>query len=185
MPTGLTRYHGTGDLHFITCSCYQRQSLLATASSRDLFLKILEETRQKYIFGVAGYVVMPEHFHLLVTEPQRANLSIVVQVLKQRVARALLLVLRPAGRQTDIIENASPALAQFWQRRFYDFNVYSNEKRFEKLRYMHRNPVRRGLVSLPELWPWSSFRAYMYAEPSIVKIDELEPRNIKKKPEPK
>ena len=73
----------------------------------------------------------------------------------------------------------------FRQARFYDFNVYSNEKRFEKLRYMHRNPVKRGLVSLPELWPWSSFRAYMYAEPSIVKIDELEPRNTKKKPEPK
>ena len=64
----------------------------------------------------------------------------------------------------------------FWQPRFYDFNVYSNEKRFEKLRYMHRNPVKRGLVSSPELWAWSSFRAYMYGEASIVKIDELEPK---------
>ena len=171
MPTGLTRYHGTGDLHFITCSCYQRQPLLATASSRDLFLKILEETRQKYIFGVAGYVVMPEHFHLLVTEPQRANLSIVVQVLKQRVARALLLVLRPAGRQTDIIENASPALAQFWQRRFYDFNIWTEKKRIEKLRYIHRNPVTRGLVASPELWRWSSFRHYRIAETGLVRVD--------------
>ena len=62
----------------------------------------------------------------------------------------------------------------FWQARFYDFNVYSNEKRFEKLRYMHANPVKRGLVSAPELWAWSSFRAYMYGAPSVVKIDELE-----------
>jgi len=68
----------------------------------------------------------------------------------------------------------------FWQARFYDFNVYSNEKRFEKLRYMHANPVKRGLVSAPELWTWSSFRAYMYGESSVVKIDELEAVRPKK-----
>jgi len=69
----------------------------------------------------------------------------------------------------------------FWQARFY---VYSNEKRFEKLRYMHRNPVKRGLVPLPELWAWSSFRAYMYGEPSVVEIEELEAPKTKKKQKP-
>lgn len=68
----------------------------------------------------------------------------------------------------------------FWQPRFYDFNVYSNEKRFEKLRYMHANPVKRGLVSAPELWVWSSFRAYMCGAQSVVKIDELEAVRQKK-----
>ena len=45
----------------------------------------------------------------------------------------------------------------FWQARYYDFNVWSTRKRIEKLRYMHRNPVKRGLVEKPENWPWSSF----------------------------
>ena len=65
MPKGLRRFYGGGDLHFITCSCYQRKPFLGSASRRDLFLKIFEEVRQKYEFQVIGYVVMPEHIHLL------------------------------------------------------------------------------------------------------------------------
>jgi len=64
----------------------------------------------------------------------------------------------------------SPAL--FWQARFYDFNVCTPEKRIEKLRYMHRNPVKRGLVTSPELWTWSSFRWYALREPGPVKIED-------------
>jgi hypothetical protein len=53
---------------------------------------------------------------------------------------------------------------RFWQARFYDFNVWTEGKRIEKLRYIHRNPVERGLVSSPEQWRWSSFRWYLYGE---------------------
>jgi putative transposase len=70
MPEGLKRYCGTRHLHFITCSCYQRKPYLGTLRRRDLFLRLLEETRQKYRFIVVGYVVTPEHFHLLICEPQ-------------------------------------------------------------------------------------------------------------------
>ena len=52
----------------------------------------------------------------------------------------------------------------FWQARFYDFNVWTTKKRVEKLQYMHRNPVKRGLVALPELWRWSSYRFYLLDE---------------------
>jgi len=51
-----------------------------------------------------------------------------------------------------------------WQHRFYDFNVWSQRKRIEKLRYMHRNPVRRGLGQEPEQWRWSSYRSYAYGK---------------------
>ncbi len=77
MPTSLRRYYGTDDLHFITSSCYQRRPLLGRSRHRDLFLAILEEVRRRYGFVVVGYVVMPEHVHLLVDEPQRGNLSVV------------------------------------------------------------------------------------------------------------
>ena len=75
MPQGLKRYYGAGHLHFITCSCYQRRRFLGTARRRDLFLRVLEETRLKYRFVVLGYVVMPEHFHLLISEPQVGDSS--------------------------------------------------------------------------------------------------------------
>ena len=58
-----------------------------------------------------------------------------------------------------------------WQKRFYDFNVWSERKHVEKLRYMHRNPVKRGLVMHPEQWAWSSFRAYAYGEKGRVRVN--------------
>lgn len=59
-----------------------------------------------------------------------------------------------------------------WQRRFYDFNVWTAGKRIEKLRYMHRNPVARGLVQEPEQWRWSSYRSYAFEEEGAVRINQ-------------
>jgi putative transposase len=168
VPTGLKRYYGTGQLHYITCSCYRRRQLLATPRPRTAFARILEEVRQKFRFVVVGYVVMPEHFHLLMSEPEVGDPSKVMQVLKQRVARRLLRKRRPFDwllweeREDD---------RQFWQRRFYDFNVWSKSKRVEKLNYMHANPVRRKLVERPELWAWSSYRAHALGEEGLVHVN--------------
>ena len=90
MPKGLRRYYGQDHLHYLTCSCYHRQPWLATAHRRDLFLQILEEVRQRYRFVVVGYVVMPEHIRLLISEPERGTPSTVMQVVKQRFARRVL-----------------------------------------------------------------------------------------------
>src|ERR1700676_290925 len=90
MPSGLHRTYGAHHLHFVTCSCYRRLPFLGTARNRDRFLSILEQTRQRYRFVVVGYVVMPEHIHLLLTEPDVGTPSTVMQVLKQRTAHALL-----------------------------------------------------------------------------------------------
>ena len=70
MPWGLKRHYGTGGLHFITWSCYRRRPLLDTEPTRDLLLNVLEVMRERYRFGVVGYVVMPEHVHILISEPQ-------------------------------------------------------------------------------------------------------------------
>ena len=101
---------------------------------------------------MAGYEVMSEHVHLLVGEPRTSTLAVAIQALKLSVAR----------RRTE---------RTFWQARYYDFNVHSEEKRVEKLRYMHRNPVVRGLVSKPEDWVWSSFRHYATGEEGTVEIE--------------
>ena len=156
-----------GHLHFITCSCYRRRKLLGTARRRDAFCRILEEVRQKFGFVVVGYVVMPEHFHLLMSEPERGDPSKVMQVLKQRVAHRLLRR-RRAGQGT--LWEEEPDERQFWQRRFYDFNVWSRRKRVEKLRYMHSNPVRRKLVSRADHWAWSSYRTYALGEKGRVTV---------------
>ena len=180
MPWGLQRWHGGGDLHFITFSCYRRQPLLASARRRDLFLKVLEQVRQRYQWVVIGYVVMPEHVHLLVSEPQQRALSRAMQALKLGFARRVLAEQRRRRRmeQGDLFEHG---LQRIWQARYHDFNVCTGRKRVEKLRYIHRNPVKRGLVEAPELWRWSSFRAYAYQESGMVRVNEWSVLKLKYK----
>ena len=162
MPKGLKRYYGRGHLHFLTFSCYRRLPLLNTAWARDLFLDALEQIRERHRFLVVGYVVMPDHVHLLISEPAKGTLSIVLQALKQRVSRDS----RKTERDGD--------LQRFWQPRFYDFNVHSAKKRAEKLDYMHANPVKRGLVKNPAAWVWSSWSFYATEKTGLVRIDPVE-----------
>src|SRR5579864_7587338 len=89
MPKGLRRRYGLRHLHFITCSCYRRLPLFASARAKNLFVKILGEVRDRYGFALAGYVVMPNHIHLLIGEPAKGTPSTVMQVVKQRVSRRL------------------------------------------------------------------------------------------------
>ena len=154
MPWSLKRFQESRQLHFITFSCYRRQPRLKTPRACRVFLRQLEIARRRFGMCVYGYVLMPEHVHLLVNEPESGSLSTVIQSLKQTVARLSGF----EGRH-------------FWQRRYYDFNVWSERKRIEKLRYMHRNPVSRGLVERPEDWPWSSFRHYLYGHEGIVEVE--------------
>ena len=146
------RYQQTGEFHFLTFSCYRRRAYLSTVSAMELFEDALERVRNRYLFVVAGYVVMPEHVHLLVNEPRCALLSRAIQALKLSVS------LRSRERP-------------FWQAHYYDFNVSAHEKFVEKLRYIHRNPVRRGLAAKPEDWKWSSFRHYQTGMRGAVEIE--------------
>ena len=164
----LHRYYGHGDLHFVTFSCYCRQPLLDAPEARDRFAYILDQARQHFGFRLVGYVVMPEHVHLLMSEPKNGDPSKVLQALKQRVSRALT---PKRGRH---FPTQSGSQAHFWQRRFYDFNVWSAAKVREKLDYMHANPVKRKLVELPGQWPWSSWSHYE-GGCGLIPIDAAEP----------
>jgi putative transposase len=173
VPKNLKRYYGRGDEHFVTFSCYRRLPLLARRERRDLFLEVLEAVRRKYEMVVVGYVLMHEHVHLLLEEPRKGNLSVALKVLKQGVSRR---VLKGLGRGDLFVGGVR--LHHFWQARFHDFNVWSPKKHVEKLRYIHRNPVTRGLVNRPELWRWSSFRHYAYGERGLVAVNERFPSDL-------
>jgi putative transposase len=173
MPSGLKRFYGKGHLHFITFSCYRRLPLLKTARARDTFVRELARVRDELAFELLGYVVMPEHVHLLVSESPRGTPSSVLQKLKLRVARRLgKRKRRPPEAQMRLPfeKHGAPPPHAFWQARFYDFNVYSFRKKIEKLNYMHRNPVSRGLVKHREDWPWSSWGFY-YKGQGMIRVD--------------
>ncbi len=106
MPWGLKRFHQTGHSHFVTFCCYHRRPLFTTDAKRRVFEAALERVRRSFQLCVYGYVVMPEHIHILVGEPQRQTLAAALKSLKQGVSRRL-------------IGDAE----HFWQKRYYDFNV--------------------------------------------------------------
>jgi REP-associated tyrosine transposase len=176
MPTKLKRYYGRGDLHFLTFSCYRRLPLLRTVRARNTFVHALGKIRERYKFLLVGYVVMPDHVHLLISEPPKVTPSVVLKALKQRVSRDL----RKNKRRTSSAQLPLPFMSsgtgplRFWQPRFYDFNVYSKHKKREKLEYMHGNPVKRGLVKNPGVWMWSSFLFYQKGEVGLVPIDPVD-----------
>jgi putative transposase len=155
MPWGLKRFQRSRCLHFVTFSCYRRQAFLETAQARERFEIELERVRKWYGLYITGYVVMPEHVHLLLSEPERSQLSVAIQMLKQIVSRKL----------------RRPGMRKFWQARYYDFPVWSAKKEVEKRRYIHRNPVKRGLVASPDEWKWSSFRQWATGCAGSVEIE--------------
>jgi len=106
-------------------------------------------------------------------EPERGNPSLVLAALKQTFAhRALREVRAKADAGISQLGSTPVAVGHVWQRRFYDDVVTTEKKRAEKLRYMHRNPVQRGLVLEPQQWLWSSFRHYAYGERGPVLVNE-------------
>ena len=99
---------------------------------------------------------------------------------EKRFARRLLSELRRKERsgQSRLWQETLEA-GHVWQRRFYDFVVRSEEKKIEKLKYIHRNPVKRGLVLEPDQWAWSSFRRYARGERGPVLVNERHPVEMK------
>jgi putative transposase len=154
MPRGLKRFHHSGQSHFVTFCCYHRHRLFTADASCRVFESALERVRRSYRLYVYGYVVMPEHVHLLLSESQRDTLAEALKSLKQGVSRRL-----------------TGDVAHFWQKRYYDFNIRNYAQFVEKLRYIHRNPVKQGLCDRPEDWHWSSFRHYATGAEGSVEIE--------------
>ncbi|MDP9160404.1 MAG: transposase [Acidobacteriota bacterium] len=159
MTRGLRRFHQSRQSHFVTFSCYRRQSNFGSSDVYDLFVQCLEDMRNRFAMRIYGYVVMPEHVHLLVSEPENQILADAIHYLKLSFAK------RQRSRRS------SRASASFWQKRYYDRNVRDEREFTAELRYLHRNPVKRGLVNEPADWKWSSFRHYLLREVGIVEIE--------------
>ena len=154
MPYGLKRFQKAEALHFITFSCFHRLPMLEAPGPKDAIEAVLEETRARHQARIYAYVLMPEHVHLLINEPATILVAQFLKVLKQTTSRRLR-----GDRE------------RFWQDRYFDRNIRGESARSEVIRYIHRNPVKRGLVTLPEQYRWSSFRHYATGDRGVVEIE--------------
>jgi putative transposase len=119
---------------------------------------------------------MPEHVHIVMRPKQDVKVAQILSTVKQSVSKkalrylaetspdflAMLEDVRPSGRRSY----------RFWQRGGgYDRNLRSLRDVYEKIEYVHNNPVRRGLATSPESWNWSSARAWATGENEPLEID--------------
>ena len=178
------RTYSLGQLQFITTSTYRRSPLFLSERFCRCFVQRLEEVRQELQFLLLGWVLMPDHFHLLLKPQPVETTPLILKGLKEQTATQIIKTLQenqqhPWCRKMLARLRLPPTVHdeshhRLWQRRFYPFNVYSEMKRREKLNYMHNNPVKRGLVRSPGDWPWSSWRFYFLQDASILRMDRLE-----------
>ncbi len=170
------RYDIPGDPHALTFSCFHRLPLFSSERTCRWMLDALELGRERELFDLWAYVVMPEHVHLVILPHRDVRISSILTTLKQSVSRhALSWLEQHAPNFFRKLEDRQPngkVFYRFWQRGGgYDRNLRSIDDVHEKIDYVHNNPVRRGLVAKAASWPWSSCRAWETWENKPIAID--------------
>lgn len=171
--TLLRHYDNLGTVRFVTFSTFQRQPLL---SSEPLVKPCLEEVgrlRIEHDIRILGYVIIPDHVHLVLHPPDDCALGRMIGQMKGRASRHMLRVLEESDHlSTPRRGSDQPAI---WQRRCYDHNCRTVDTVREKINYCHNNPVTKGLVRDPGDWIWSSYRWYLGERSVPLEIDGFQP----------
>ena len=176
----LPKFNDTSYAHFVTSRTYENRPYFKNEEFSNILLKEIRFYSEKYGFIVMGYVVMPNHVHLLLwwDKEERPTLTVskIMQGIKAGTAMRIIRLLKRRGLERgDGLERVLQATQskeagskshkrnlryRLWQLGFYDFNIHSEEKLLEKLNYMHANPVKAGLVLSPCDYKWSSYKKY-------------------------
>ncbi len=183
MPSNLRRYDEPGHIHFLTLSCYLRLTFFHNDALKQVAIDGLHKTRAKHNICLIGYVIMPDHVHLILyphkrCDPMPIPISIIIKSFKQHVGfhgrQRLLELQEKYGKlwspAVDDWSRSQPPKS-IWMKRGYDFNITRQETLHEKLNYCHRNPITANLVPSAADWKWSSYRFYEHDDRSVVSMD--------------
>ena len=183
MPSRLQRHDEPNQIHFITFSCFRRLQFFRHDSVKLAFIEAMKSTRETFKIRWIGYVIMPEHVHLL-TAPQAKGsneitpISPILNMLKgasghdgKEALRDIWRSKRSLGTRPLDAWATGQGARPFWKPRGYDFNVVRDDTLLEKLDYIHKNPIRRCLVDRAEQWRWSSFPYYQSGDDSLIDMN--------------
>jgi putative transposase len=169
----LRHYDNLGTARAVTFTCYHRQKLLTDNEDKSVFMGVLQQICEHYRIEMLGYVLMPDHVHLVLHPPEGIKLGPIIGKLKSLSAKAIL----KRWRQIDdcrldlvIVQKADGPCFSFWQKRCYDHNCRTIDVVRGKIEYCHRNPVRAGLVKESSEWYYSSFRWYAGLADSVYDV---------------
>jgi putative transposase len=167
---------GPNLVHYATAVTFNRVPVFRSDNTCSFFIDALATTREKEPFKLIGYVVMPDHIHLLVN-PLSLDISLVVGRLKGRAAVSILGWLRSEGHSASLAKLRlekplkSGHTHAVWMKEFSAVDIWSRKFIRQKLDYIQMNPVRAGLCDHPAKWRWSSYQAYLPHEPGSVPIE--------------
>jgi len=171
--TRLRHYDHWATARFVTFSCYRRYRVFDVVSAREIMIQEIGRLRDEAGMRLLGYVLMPEHVHLVVWPPLATKLGVLIGQMKARAAQGIL-----RSWDGDIPEilrrRQGTPQHQLFQRRCYDHNCRTVDTVKEKIEYCHKNPVTRGLVKVPGDWWWSSYNWYGGKRDVPLAMDEVE-----------
>ncbi len=177
-------YDNPDEVHELTFSCYQRMPLLSRHDWCVELSRSIDAAAQNHRFGLAAFVFMPEHVHLLVYPlDSHARVSALLYAIKRpfsyRIKRCLIREQDSLLERLTIRERPGKTVFRFWQEGSgYDRNLSSPKVIQGAIEYIHLNPVRRGLCGRPEQWKWSSFSCYESGfkgrDPDLPDVSDLE-----------
>jgi REP-associated tyrosine transposase len=191
-PRKKVKHYDNGEPHFLTFSCYRCLPLLSKDRTRQWFVEALEEARAVHGFQLWAWVIMPEHvhvllwppFHLISSDPRstRGRISGILSSIKRPVGEKAVSYLSehsPDFLKRLTVTNATRTYHRFWQAGSgHDENVSEPSALHALVEYIHLNPVRRGLVTRPEDWPWSSTRDWLRLPNAILNVDRTLPATL-------
>lgn len=174
----LPRFRIEGHIYYITTVIYNRLRIFARPSFVIPLLDSLNFYRYTQGFKLLGYVIMPDHIHFIIWPSAKMDIGNLMRSFKEFTAKRIIQLaevegiadwvkaFRQAGAETRRSKN------KVWQDSYWDENVFTEDFLKQKLHYMHLNPVRAGLVSQPEDYPYSSHRNYEYDQEWLIEIDK-------------
>lgn len=176
-------YDEPNHAHFLTFSCYRRWPLLSKDRTRWMLVESIEEARAKHSFHLWGWVIMPEHVHLLVW-PRKAGdkMSIILADIKRPVGqKAIAWLVEHRSRFVErlTVRTRTRKYRRFWQAGpGQDRSINEPRAAHDSLEYIHDNPVQRDLVSHPYDWLWSSAADWSGKSETPLRVDRTMPNLV-------
>ncbi len=174
----IRHFNDPGHIHFLTFSCYQQLPFFKSDRAKQWLVEAIAKARENHKFALLAYAIMPEHAHLLI-QPllQHYDIAVILKTIKQPVARKAKCFLEeenPAWQKKLTVKSGNREVFRFWQASpGYDRNIRDEVELLEKMQYIHNNPVKSGLASIPEDWPWSSAGWYQGRYDGKIAIDQI------------
>jgi putative transposase len=170
----LKHYDHDGRVRFITFCTHRRLPILTINRYRSIVAQSIDDVRKETGFRLFGYVIMPEHVHLVMLPADNMEVGRTVGEIKRRSAKKVHKLIKSSGtcliKKLTITRDGREKFV-LWQRRCYDHNCRSEESVWKKVMYCHNNPVTRGLVNDPGKWKWSSHNWYQGDQNEAIEID--------------